>query len=123
MESAPIGVDPEDLWAIGRDLPYRVTVSWSQHGSDGNYDLVFSAATDAQRAEATDRSAPSSATRERLALQPLSVYANNPLHKQAANALVQTVRESLKQRLPDYMTPSAFVLLETLPRLPNVGRS
>lgn len=32
---------------------------------------------------------------------------------------VQELRRALAQRLPDYMVPSAFVLLEQLPRLPN----
>ncbi|HET7153909.1 MAG TPA: phosphopantetheine-binding protein, partial [Hyphomicrobiaceae bacterium] len=110
LDRAPLGVDPEDLWAIGRDLPYRVSVSWSQHGSDGSCDVLFSAATEAQLGEAAT---------ERAGLKPLSACANNPLQKQAANALVQSVRQLLKQRLPDYMVPSAFVVLETLPRLPN----
>ena len=32
---------------------------------------------------------------------------------------VEELREHLAERLPDYMVPSAFVLLEGLPRLPN----
>jgi acyl carrier protein len=36
-----------------------------------------------------------------------------------ANALVQGLRESLRQRLPEYMVPSTFVVLEQWPRLPN----
>ncbi len=32
---------------------------------------------------------------------------------------VQDLRRALAQRLPDYMVPSVFVLLEELPRLPN----
>ncbi|KQY98675.1 hypothetical protein ASD21_22625 [Caulobacter sp. Root1455] len=32
---------------------------------------------------------------------------------------VERLRIRVKSRLPDYMTPSAFVVLETLPRLPN----
>jgi ubiquinone/menaquinone biosynthesis C-methylase UbiE/acyl carrier protein len=109
LDRAPLGVDPEDLWAIGRDLPYRVSVSWSQHGSDGSCDALFSAETEAHP----------NLGGELPGLKPLSACANNPLQKQAANALVQSVRQLLKQRLPDYMMPSAFVVLETLPRLPN----
>lgn len=41
--------------------------------------------------------------------------ANNPLQGQLAAFLIPRVREHLKERLPDYMLPAFFVMLDRLP--------
>jgi SAM-dependent methyltransferase len=33
------GVEPEDFWALEKDLPYRVRISWSEDTDDGSYDV------------------------------------------------------------------------------------
>ncbi|HEY0737917.1 MAG TPA: amino acid adenylation domain-containing protein, partial [Herpetosiphonaceae bacterium] len=51
-------------------------------------------------------------------LEPTESQAGNPLGSPFL-VLGSTLREFLAQRLPDYMVPSAFVLLDALPRTPN----
>jgi amino acid adenylation domain-containing protein len=58
-------------------------------------------------------------TRRQTGSCPWHTYANNPLKHQVTRELVAQWRGSLQQKLPDYMVPSAFVLLEVLPLTPN----
>ncbi len=46
-------------------------------------------------------------------------YANNPLQAKAARKLVPQLQTYLAQKLPEYMVPPAFVVLESLPVTPN----
>lgn len=117
------GVHPEDLWAIGDELPYTVHITWSRSGEIGCYDALLarrptaSATADAgwlteRQLDALPR--PSSASRK-----PWSHYANNPLQGLLTRKLVPQLRSFLQEKLPEYMVPSAFVLLEALPLSPN----
>jgi len=49
----------------------------------------------------------------------LARYTNNPLQGRFARRIVPELRAFLQERLPDYMMPSAFVLLDALPITPN----
>ncbi|MEM8806031.1 MAG: amino acid adenylation domain-containing protein, partial [Cyanobacteria bacterium P01_G01_bin.38] len=40
-QAQPSGLDPEDLWRLGEELAYRVSITWSQDGSKGTYDVIF----------------------------------------------------------------------------------
>ncbi|HEX7332371.1 MAG TPA: amino acid adenylation domain-containing protein [Pyrinomonadaceae bacterium] len=48
-------------------------------------------------------------------LKPWAAYANNPLEGRFTRNLVPKLRSFLQDHLPDYMVPSAFVLMDAMP--------
>ncbi len=51
--------------------------------------------------------------------QGRAAVANDPRHASLASELVPRLREYLGGRLPDYMVPSSFVLIDEIPLTPN----
>ena len=51
--------------------------------------------------------------------KPWSAYANSPLEGTHAQQLVPQLRRFLLSKLPDYMVPGTFVVLESLPHTPS----
>ncbi|UNU23116.1 non-ribosomal peptide synthetase [Microcoleus vaginatus] len=102
-----LGVDPEAWYAL--EVPYNVNISWSNSDSQGRYDVVFA------RGETRDF------VRETRSdnLRPWRSYANNPLQGKVARKLVPQLQAYLAEKLPEYMVPSAFVVLESLPVTAN----
>jgi len=105
QQAQNLGIDPEDLWALGEELSYYVQISWSESHGDGAYDVIFS------RSQMLWESTP----------PPLNgdSYANNPLQAKVARGLVPQLQTYLGEKLPEYAIPSAFVVLESLPVTPN----
>ncbi|MBD2010113.1 non-ribosomal peptide synthetase [Microcoleus vaginatus ZQ-A3] len=102
-----LGVDPEAWYAL--EVPYNVNISWSNSDSQGRYDVVFA------RGETRDF-VPETRSDN---LRPWRSYANNPLQAKAARKLVPQLQAYLADKLPEYMVPSAFVVLESLPVTAN----
>jgi acyl carrier protein len=102
-----LGVDPEAWYAL--EVSYNVNISLSNSDSQGRYDVVFA------RGETRDF------VRETRSdnLRPWRSYANNPLQAKAARKLVPQLQAYLAEKLPEYMVPSAFVVLESLPVTAN----
>jgi acyl-CoA synthetase (AMP-forming)/AMP-acid ligase II/aryl carrier-like protein len=105
------GIDPEDLWALAQELPYRVEISWLKSGAEGRFDVVF-CRTDG---------APGGVVfpEEDSSFRSWSDHANDPLRGRSVEQLVPRLRGHLEQTLPGYMVPAAIVVLESLPLTPN----
>ncbi|MFI6303358.1 amino acid adenylation domain-containing protein [Amycolatopsis thailandensis] len=96
-------LDPEDVREYGERLGRHVTARWSA-GGGGRVDYVFT-----HGAATPDVPPPG------LAQMPLSSYAGDPARSHQLGALTGSLGRYLAERLPDYMVPSAFVVLDRLP--------
>ena len=104
-------IDPEDLWAMTDDVPYIVEVSWAQGYPDGAYDVVFRRAGTSDGAAGLPSQLAVPSTR--------GAYTNRPHHASSDQQLIPQVRTFLQARLPDYMLPASYVVLDELPLTPN----
>jgi hypothetical protein len=107
------GIDPEDLWILGDQLGYHVDIRWSGSGLNGMLDVVFSRAEERGSSCVTDFGNPPPE------INSLSAYANDPAGALLLRQIPETLKRHAQAKLPDYMVPSAIVVLATLPRTPN----
>jgi SAM-dependent methyltransferase/acyl carrier protein len=104
------GVNPEELWGLGEELPYEVHLRPST--SQGCYDAVF-------RPRLRPGPPAVEGWQPPARRSPWGAYANDPLQGKLTQKLVPALRALLQERLPEYMIPSAFMILEALPLTPN----
>jgi acyl carrier protein len=108
----PVGVDPESFWSWGQAHGYSVRVSWSANDPSGCYDVQV---VDRRRPDQVPQSVP----HRQSAPKSWGAYANDPLESNFRQQLIPQLREYLKERMPEYMVPSAWMALKELPLTPN----
>lgn len=114
------GVDPEEVYAFSEELGVEVDVEWARQGTKGQYDVVLRQGVKAW--DVADEYAAANNNNGdawRTSRQPGSMYANNPMQGILNSGLAQQLRNYLSERLPPYMLPSQFVMLEAVPLTPN----
>ncbi|MRG97788.1 non-ribosomal peptide synthetase [Polyangium spumosum] len=105
----PLGVDPEDLWALGQEHAYRVELGCAEDPTGATIEATF-----------LREGATAPGIRRRVeTLKPLSAYANDPMLGKLRRTLPLALRQDLSACLPDYMVPSAFIVLNAIPLTAN----
>jgi len=114
LAAVPAGgaVDPEQLHRLGEETGYQVELDWSGHGPDGELRML------ARRLDEAGRPLVALPEPERAEPRPWQAYVNGA-GRRRVRRLLPALRAALAESLPDYMIPSAFVVLEGLPLTPN----
>ena len=105
-------VEPEAFWSLAEAAGYHCRIRWTPGGLDGRFDILL--ARPGLMGVFSQRAQPHSSR-----MPELTRYCNNPLGLAATQELTRQLRTHMLERLPDYMVPTAMVILPELPLTPN----
>ena len=110
--SSKKGIDPEDWFATAQNLPYNIFInySWNNESID-RYNLVFQHNSEMFNSIVCEPILENE--------KSLEFYTNNPLQGQLSQGIEAELRNFLKEHLPNYMLPQAFIELKAFPLTPN----
>ena len=108
-QQGPTGaVEPEDLFQLGEELGYQVELDWAEHDGSGRFDVIFCAPGQ-----------PPCALHGLPDERSGRTLANSPLLGAMARRAMGELSPRLAERLPEYMIPSAIVVVDSLPLSEN----
>jgi amino acid adenylation domain-containing protein len=109
--------DPEMFYRVAEECGWNADISWAASGRTDAVDVRFRRRSPLAEVRAAPASPPPAPSRLDDAFWRR--VANDPLQAAVIEDLVPRLRQYLGERLPDYMVPSAFVLLDELPLTEN----
>ncbi|HEX2271266.1 MAG TPA: amino acid adenylation domain-containing protein, partial [Pyrinomonadaceae bacterium] len=110
---ATAGEEPDDFRALGEELQFKVDVSWTAGRADGSFDVVF------RRPESATKAGKIQSEATLSGIPKWETYASDPLQVKWTRNLVSRLRAFASNKLPEYMVPSSFVIMDAFPLTPN----
>ena len=101
------GIEPEDLRELAESSGYQIEISWLNTNPQGVYQAVFTRRDQPRSLSPISPQAPN--------VFPGPAYANRPQRDKLNRRLIPQVRQFLQDKLPHYMMPAMFTVLEKLP--------
>ena len=112
------GEDPKSFWALGERYGYETKVSWGSGSPEGRFNVLFASQAQVPNTAAGAKH-PSKSIPQAVHPRPWRAYFNDPSAALSRRQFSSHLRETLKSSLPDYMVPSAFIVLDRFPLTPN----
>jgi amino acid adenylation domain-containing protein len=112
---APSGVHPDDLRELAAGLGYEAHLTWEDQDGEGRFEAVLSRLPLSRGGWAGWRERGTEGVRAQGGRETT----NDPLLGRLARRLVPELRAWAQEALPEFLIPSAFVVLESLPRMPS----
>lgn len=107
-------INPETLHQLSTELGYQLELCWSIEGSSDRLDAVFVKLTLANKGIIL-----TPLTQKSVKVGNWQSFANNPLNSQIAGQILPQLKQHLREKLAEYMLPSAYMILPKLPLTPN----
>ncbi|MFM9435110.1 amino acid adenylation domain-containing protein/thioester reductase-like protein [Janthinobacterium sp. CG_23.3] len=109
--SGDAAIDPELLWALGSELDYHTEIRYAAT-AEGEFDAIFTRRSGEEALLCFDDAVAT-------ATPPAGGWSNNPLQNAFKRQLAVALRQHIKTKLPAFMLPSAYVVLDALPLTQN----
>lgn len=108
-----LGVHPEEIWAIGQEVPYSISIDWPKSGLVNAYDVTL------QHQSTVKEEYVTAYERSFSQLNSLTSYTNQSIKAKNWSNLSSELHNLIRGKLPDYMLPASFVVLNSFPLTPN----
>lgn len=108
-------IDPETLFKLAEKTPYSIKITWSTEDPLGCFDAVFlhQDHQDTWILDPSDNNSTSTNT------QPSEDFSSHLLKTRLEKYLKHQIRLYLQKKLPEYMLPTTFILVDSFPITPN----
>ncbi len=112
-----VGFDPEDVYQLSSS--WRIELSWARSGKLDCYDAYFIDQKSIPQKGVSQENSASLNLFSLTEVKSFSDYCFEPEQHSDDYALTEQLRTTLRDKLPEFMVPSEFVILDALPLTPN----